>query len=366
MSRRHVVVHVLGRLDVGGAERMLLQITRRLADDPSGGRHVVVALSGLRGRLSEQFKQVGVEEVLCSLRPAHTFPVRLGRALRRLKADVVISHVSLASGLVLSVAALTGTRRRVAVMHSDGDGKPPSRVRRLYRRLARLLLRLSATDVAGVTESTLAFAGPAFRKSRGRVVPNAVDLDHFSLCDRLTARAALGLESGDRVVLHIGRGSPEKNRGALGPIVLEVGPSARLVVAGAETLEDLRIGPSDPMSRRTINAGLVDDVRPLLAAADVLLLPSIREGLPLVVLEALACGVPVVATDLPGIRHVCCDLPDVRLVPAGAPASAYATAVRDAFGQGRTREQVRASIAGSPYELDVVAEEWRRMCQART
>ncbi len=354
------VVHVMGCLDVGGAERMLLQTTRRLVAE-GHSRHAVVALSGRHGRLTGDFAAAGVPDVPCATTPWATFPVRLARTLRRLRPDVVVSHVSLASGLVLLVAAAVGVRRRVAVMHSDGDGRPGSRVRRAYRAVSRALLRASATTVVGVTPSTLAFSGRPPGPT-AVVVPNAVDLTRFTPEDAGASRRALGLPTAGRVLLHVGRGSPEKNRAALVPLLRELDDDAVLLLAGAADADDL--GPVADVRHRVHDLGLLDDVRPAVAAADVLVLPSVREGLPLVVLEALAAGRPVVASDLPGIRAACGDLDAVTLVAPTAGPAAFAAAVRRTLDDATPPDLVRATMVGSPHDLERVLEQWRRVCGA--
>ena len=89
-----------------------------------------------------------------------------------MRPDVVVSHVSLSSAVILLVACLAGVPVRVARMWSEGDGRPDTRVWRLRRALLRRLLRQVATDVVGVTAAALKLAGPG--DGRYRVLYNSV------------------------------------------------------------------------------------------------------------------------------------------------------------------------------------------------
>jgi len=338
---------------------MLLSLAQATAG--SGVRHSAVCLSGRSGALTDEFANAGVTESLCGVKPLWSFPVRLRGRLRRMRPDVVVSHVSLASGLVLALAALSGIRVRVALFHSDGDGRAVGGLRRAYRSIMRLLLRLTATHIVGVTPSTLGFAGLA-TSPRALVIPNAVDVDHFAPEDRDSARGALDLPLDADVVLHAGRAAPEKNRQALVPILRCLDDQTHLLMAGADTTEDLNVADGDLVLQRISNHGPVADIRPLLAACDVVLLPSVREGLPMVVLEALAAGRPVVATDLPGLRSIAGTLPDLYLVPSGFDPADFAAAVARVLENRRTPDKIHATVAGSQFDLKRVAERWTRLC----
>lgn len=363
-AARPSVVHVLGRLDVGGAETMLLA---RCRATPAGQLFsTVLCLSGQTGELTSEFEVCGVREVLCGTHPLATFPYRFLRSVRRDRPDVVVSHVSLASGVILVLAVVAGVHRRVAVFHSDGDGKSAGLRRRAYRWAMTALLQIAATDVVGVTPTTAQFSGvhPTHRLSVD-VIPNAVDMDAFTPIDRTAARRQLGLPESGIVLAHVGRAAVEKNRRLLPGILAAMPSTAVLALAGSAATDDLELEPDDPLVTRIHNLGLLRDVRPLFGAADIVILPSIREGFPVVILEALASGRAVVATDLTGVRSMAAGLPDVHLVPPGSTADQFADAAVRAVAGGRSAAQIREGLGASEIHFDTTLEQWMSLCQPR-
>jgi glycosyltransferase involved in cell wall biosynthesis len=161
---------------------------------------------------------------------------------------------------------------------------------------------------------------------------NGVDASHFAATPQIVRRAAqlrhqLGIPLGAPVVLFVGRltcdkGIPELIK-AFSQLVVRF-PELRLLLAGC--FEDGDPLPSD--TRRCLEthphvifAGAVPDTAPYYAAADVLVLPSHREGLPTVVLEAQAAGVPVVGASATGIVDVIADGQTGLLFPVGNAAA---------------------------------------------
>lgn len=146
-----------------------------------------------------------------------------------------------------------------------------------------------------------AAAGALGLATRVVVVPNGVDLLRCAPGDRSAARAALGCD-GSPLVVCVGRLHRQKGQHLLldaWPRVLEQVPGAALALVGDGPDEAALRARS---SRRTVLAGRATDIRPWLTAADVVAQPSAWEGMPLSVLEAMACGRSVVATDVPGMR----------------------------------------------------------------
>ena len=192
-------------------------------------------------------------------------------------------------------------------------------------------------------------------------VPNAIDTDRFSppsADERRAARGALGLGAQDRVALHFGWDWQLKG----GDLMLAA--ADRLSSAPEVRFLTVMREGSDPVARLAGHPNVQavapsDDVRRLYAAADVFLGCSRYEGLPLAVLEALACGLPVVVTDLPVQARLTRDLPGAQAV-APAPAAVADALRRQLWLSGERRVEhaarARARIEGS-FALDAWARD---------
>lgn len=356
MSAR-VVVHLLGSLDRGGAETVALDLCRAIPAEEI--TQIFWLLGDGVGTLAGQFEEAGAVVEWCPLSPLHSFLPQYWRRLREVRPDVVVSHVSLVSGLMLLVAKAAGVPRRIARMHSMGDGRSDTPRRRLQRAVLRRMLRASATDVVGVTAAASDFAGLRAGDPRLRVLPNGFDADRFA-----AARTDRVAHAGP-ILMHIGRAAPEKNRAFLLPVlehVASIADGARLVLVGPGGAADLAAVDPHVMHNPAIElAGATDHVERLLARADVLLLPSLWEGQPGVILEALAAGVPVVANDLPGVREIAENCPGVAIVPLSAGPSAWAqAALTGAATDSEQRRQISETMCRSAYRLAHSAEQWRQ------
>lgn len=356
------VVHLFGTLDRGGAETVALGLCQAVPPDEFA--QIFLTLGDREGRLADRFRQAGADVERCPLYPMWTFVPRLWRRLRALRPRVVVSHVSLVSGLTLAVAAAARVPVRIAHMHSEGDGRRDTSRRRLQRLLLRRLLRHTATAVVGVTSGAVAFSHPRAGDERYRVLPNGFDIERFA-----SARDRCCPGGGPPTLTHIGRAASEKNRGFL----LHVHAEARRLRPGT-TLRF--VGPGGTADLEAVDPGCVDNplvsvegetdnVEAVLASCDVLLLPSHREGLPGVVLQALAAGVPVLGADLPGLRDVAGQVEGVMILPLSAGAKAWArAALWLADLPAADRDEISESMRDSPYSLERYAARWRTLWTA--
>lgn len=294
--------------------------------------------------------------------------------MRRLRPDVVVVGTPKA-GLLGSVAAwLTRVPARVYELHGLRLESASGPLRAVLRTTERISCALSTRVIAvgaSLRERVVAEGlAPAQKVDvLGAGSPNGVDVDRFGLARRdhdakTSLRAALGLSPSAQVVTFVGRLTADKGLAVLVEAMIHVQreTSAWLLVVGGvddESGVDARRRLRQSLPRLAL-VGEVDNVAPYLAISDVLCLPSRREGLPTVVLEAFAAQVPVVATRATGIVDLVSDSESGRLV-AVDDAQALQRELLAALADRDSSELMAANalrIVSARYARDKVQDAW--------
>ena len=281
------------------------------------------------------------------------FAVRaLRRLVRRQRIDLVHAHWILPNGYVASrVAATTGVPYAITLHGSDvfmAERNP------LFRAMARRALAGAAhvTSCSAELRDRLLALGGAEHAAKVLVVPNGTDLvaeppaavEGASGDAGAALRARLGIAPEARLVAAVGRLVDKKGFRYLldaAPAILAAFPAARIVLGGGG---DLRAELEEQARRLGIAGAVVftgglshPEVLALVAACELFVMPSVRDargnvdGLPIVVLEAMAAGKAVVATAISGLPLAVTDGVTGRLVPERDPA-ALAAAVLELLG----------------------------------
>ncbi len=260
--------------------------------------------------------------------------------LRKLRPQVIHAY-DLSSATTTAVLAkrLYGTPLVVKLLRGGVHGDIDRLKQKLFgdRRMTTFVREVDAfMTISREIDAELAAAGVA--PERRRFIPNGVDVDRFApVGDAAKARlrAELGLPEGP-VVLYVGRLVAEKRLDVLlrAWSTAAAGRSVSLLLLGE--------GPEEAALRSIAGPGVtftgrVDDIAPYLKAADLFVLPSATEGLSNALLEALAAGLAVVATDVGGARDVVEDTVGGRLVPRKRRRSAGRSAGCAARGHGAAR-----------------------------
>lgn len=279
-----------------------------------------------------------------------------GAQLRRARYDLLLASWGYPDAV--GTARLARTLGLPYVVKVHGSDLNVQAEQPLHRPQIAAALR-GARAVIAVSDA-LAGKARALGVAPGRVhlLYNGVDGERFRPGDRAAARRALEIAGDDPLVLYVGNLKPAKGCVDLleaFPVVLAHHPRARLafVGSGAAGATIARRAQQLGIAERVLLAGArPHEQLPLwMQAADLLSLPSHNEGVPNVVLEAMACGLPVVATRVGGIPEV---LPEQAglLVPAH-DHDALGHALSDALQRGWSREAILAHAAGFRWEDNV-------------
>jgi glycosyltransferase involved in cell wall biosynthesis len=303
------ILHLITRLPVGGAERLLVDVARGL--DPARFEAVVCCIQD-RGELAAELEASGIAVHSLDRMRTKRFDWRaigdLARLMREKRIDVVHSHLYHAN-LYGRLAAWRARVPAVATVHNTYTK------RKLHRQLLnRWLAHISARVVAvseDVRSDLMRHDGIAEQKIT--VIHNGIDVRRVqTTLTRSEARARLGL-AGDAIVLGcVGRLEDQKGHRFLLEALARLNDPQRgaarfhLVLVGdgrlRAELEKRAAGLG--VAARTMFLGTRHDIPEILKALDVCVMPSLWEGLSVAMLEAMAAGLPLVISDVSGVSQV--------------------------------------------------------------
>lgn len=354
---------------IGGVETLLLSLGPLLS-----ARGVRVEI------LTRQFPGLEPEAVVRGM-PVHRKPAFGGRVVASLRYTlaslaflvgrgpsrglrIVHAHHLLSPTTTAVLAKLLRGPRVVVTVHGMGADLALLHAARFGRVRMRLFARLVDAFVAVSDEIADALVRDGIPRERVRRIRNGVDLDRFRPLEpaaRADARRALNLAADDRAALFLGRIEHVKGLDVLldaWPTVRKRVPRATLLVLG------------DGSERNALEARRVDGVRflgiladplPVLQAVDTFVLPSRSEGLSVALLEAMACSLPSVVTDVgasaevvdDGVHGYVVPAKDVpRLVRALTEVLTWNTErTHEAGGAARARVEERYALANTADEL---------------
>ena len=357
------VLHVIEAMHRGGAESLVIEHVRRAAP---GVESFVCALNR-GGPALEEARSHGAEvEVLRHAgRPAAierpTGLIRLARRLRQRRIDVVNGHNPSGALYGTLAAALAGVAVVVRTEHSIHY---PGRHSAFYPPLERWITQRAAAVVC-VCEAVRSSHARRFPGLADRFVTIANGIGAApAVCPRAETRSALGIAETDPLVLTVGSLTAQKSQHDLIDALQEVRrvlPATRLAIAG----EGPRRGALEQrirergLDRAVLLLGPRADVADLMAAADLFVLPSEREGLSITLLEAMRAGLPVVATAIGGNGEAVEPGVTGTLVPPHDVAASAAAIVALLGDPGRSAAMGRAARArwGARFTADrMVAE----------
>ena len=359
----HVALVIPSLDSMGGAERQVLLLAQGLRR--RRWRVSVVALSGTGGEARRELEAAGVAFLTLAMRKGLADPrgwVRFHVWLRRERPDVVHAHLPHAAWLARWSRLGAAIPAEVDTLHSSFTGTTGR----------RWGYRLSNWLPDGVTAVSQAVAKAHLRArmvsaEKLTVLPNGIDTEAWRPDAQVRALARSELGWGEEFVwVAVGRLEPVKDYPTLLKAMMRVPEPSRLLIAGAGPLRDELAGLAARLGvgQRILFLGFQPEVRRWMQAADGFVLASRWEGLPIALLEAAACRLPIVATDVPGTREAVDDGRTGRLAAADNPeqlAAAMTATMRDSAENHRTMGRMARERVIEHFGLEAVLDRWERL-----
>lgn len=310
----HIMMIVLS-LDMGGLERMVIQLIQGLLKKDQ--RITLVCLEH-KGDIAYQLADDNVQIITLNKTPGlHvSLATKIARLAKSLNVDVIHSHNSVPH--FYAALAIPLLLNRIPLIHTKhGRDKPDQSRKVLLNKISSFFTHTIVSvsndasdvcrDIEGISSKKLA------------VIENGVDLSPYIEIHR--ERQLKRMLGGEIRFIHVGRLSHEKNQSLLlaaFALLLKHYPLASLTICGNGAQKTTLIEQTKQLtiSNSIAFEGAVNDIPQRIASHDVFVLSSITEGLPLAIIEAMAGGLPVISTDVGGVREVLENNVNGYLVPS--------------------------------------------------
>ena len=320
------VIQVVQHLRPGGLETVALDL---FDCHSSHERCFIISLEGTRREAIHHWPRLAkLADRIIFMDKQPGLEPQLIRSLRKLfidlGADVVHSHhigPLLYAGLA---ARLAGVKRLIHTEHDAWHLDNPKR-----RWLERALLTLTRPALVADANSVASSLKKHLHLKSVKVVSNGIDTERFIPGDQPQARLKMGLPLAAKIIGCSGRLERVKGQRVLITALSKLPVEVHLALAGTGSTEAAlrRLTTRLNLDQRVHFLGQVDDMPTFYQALDLFSLPSLREGYPLAPLEAQACSIPSMVTDVGGAAETLCPFTG-SLVPAGDPMAIAKTLSR--------------------------------------
>ncbi len=299
------VLFVIWSLERGGAERFLAELVKNL--DKNKIEPTICCLNW-KGEWAEEVEDAGIEVVALDKKNGPDFKalLKLIRLMRERKFDIVNTQLWESDSLGRIAAIFAGVPIIISTVQNVDLWK------KWHHRIVDRMLALKTERIIAVSKAVKDFYHKeiGIPENKISIIPNAIDLNRFKKTEESgSLLKELNLSPNDFTIICIGRLTKQKGQEYLIKAVASLKdryPQLKLILAGSgeddnklkKLTEDLKI------DRITRFLGQRKDIPQLLSISDALVLPSLYEGLPLCVLEAMAAAKPVIVTDVGGNREI--------------------------------------------------------------
>lgn len=312
------IVKTFSRLDPGGAETRTLQLIEEInRNNTNEIEFHILCLSGEKGTLDSSFLEQGVKLHYMKLKKI-TFLPNFIKLTKKEKFNVIHSNTFLFSGFFMLLGKFLKIPVRISHIRTLFDEKENS-FRKIRNSILKKMIFSYSSLVIGVNEAVLKnnFKEYHGKAEKFRILYNGISPNLPTRTD---------IEKSDEInFIHIGRQVNAKNHKKLILVFIEINrmyPNSCLTLVG-KIDEKIMAGINDLLNKHSLTEkvkflGVQSDINKILQNKNLLIFPSIREGLPGVVLEALSNGVPVLASDIDPHKEISDFIHSVEVLPLEA------------------------------------------------
>jgi glycosyltransferase involved in cell wall biosynthesis/ribosomal protein S18 acetylase RimI-like enzyme len=367
------VLHIVGDSRFGGIARIILGLGR-VAQAEGWEFDVLTTDPTVQQALQQEgLGIVNLDVIRRTINPFRDIPglFRLAAFLRRERYDIVHTHTSKGGFVGRLAASLAHSPLIVHTVHGFAFHEQTSAIARIiWSSLERLAAR-RCHSIVSVSEFhkrwalELGICSPA----RIQAIPNGITpASRSAYFDPATLRRHLGAENDDLLVLSLARLAPDKGLGFLidaATLLSRDERRYRIVIAGDGPMQSRleQMIRDRGVSEMVKLLGFRQDVGDLLAASDVVVIPSLREGLSISLLEAMAAGKPIIASSIGSHRELAAQAEMARLVPPADPTS-LAAAIQQLAADRALRAHLAArarSLFEARYTEDKMLNAYQQM-----
>ena len=356
------VLLVFGSLERGGAQLRTLDVCRILYQR-FPARFDFCNLSRYADDLAEDISEAGGNVYNIPIR-SKNFPRDFSRLLHEERYDAIDSYADLFSGVVLPFAKRQKVPIRIANLRGSLGKDVGLASNPLFRGLMRQSIRRSATHVVAVSRAALddVFSETWQSSVDCRVIYNGFEsLPWRGTANRHDVKVEFDLPHDSRIIINVARFIRIKNHKTIleaTRLIHEIRRDVRLLLVGDGPLHyeiDGLIKHYD-LKDICVRTGERKDIARLLMASDVFFFPSLSEGLPGALLEALATGLPVVASDIPPIREIAQYFPQVIFLAPPHNVEKHAKHIMTALDLSLDQSALQAHYTRTPFILENAAK----------